>query len=104
MTLPPRPPSPPSGPPYGMNFSRRRLAQPAPPLPAATSITASSMNFMRPQPSSKQKSPGLPGLLLAAAAPRLHSGRLDAHCLTPERTLGGVADPAIDQREQRVVL
>jgi hypothetical protein len=29
-----------------MSFSRRKLAQPAPPLPAATSIVASSTNFM----------------------------------------------------------
>jgi hypothetical protein len=29
-----------------MNFSRRKLTQPAPPLPAATSMVASSMNFM----------------------------------------------------------
>jgi hypothetical protein len=46
QTLPPRPPSPPLGPPKGMNFSRRKLTQPAPPSPAATSITASSTNFM----------------------------------------------------------
>src|SRR5579859_101115 len=45
-TLPPRPPSPPSGPPRGTYFSRRKLAEPSPPLPACTSIFASSMNFM----------------------------------------------------------
>src|SRR3546814_17258704 len=44
--LPPRPPSPPSGPPLGMNFSRRKLAAPLPPLPATTSMVASSTNFM----------------------------------------------------------
>ncbi|CFN77682.1 Uncharacterised protein [Bordetella pertussis] len=44
--LPPRPPSPPSGPPLGMNFSRRKLATPLPPLPAMTSMVASSTNFM----------------------------------------------------------
>ncbi len=32
--LAPSPPSPPSGPPRGTYFSRRRLAQPSPPLPA----------------------------------------------------------------------
>src|SRR5688572_5175117 len=47
MMLPPRPPSPPSGPPRGTNFSRRKEALPLPPLPAMTSIFASSKNFMR---------------------------------------------------------
>src|ERR1700740_1697341 len=45
-TLPPRPPSPPSGPPKGTNFSRRKLTQPRPPLPACTFRVASSTNFM----------------------------------------------------------
>src|SRR6185437_14913165 len=45
-TLPPSPPSPPLGPPNGMNFSRRKLAQPSPPLPACTLMMASSTNFM----------------------------------------------------------
>src|SRR3990172_1992851 len=44
--LPPWPPSPPSGPPRGTNFSRLKWATPFPPLPAWTSILASSMNFM----------------------------------------------------------
>src|SRR3954467_14604747 len=43
--LPPRPPSPPSGPPRGTNFSRRKEALPSPPLPAITSMRASSKNF-----------------------------------------------------------
>src|SRR6185312_4663806 len=38
--------SPPSGPPSGMNFSRRKLAQPLPPSPALTVIRTSSTNFM----------------------------------------------------------
>src|SRR4051794_38821531 len=42
MTLPPRPPLPPSGPPSGLNFSRCTLAQPLPPLPAATCSTTRS--------------------------------------------------------------
>jgi hypothetical protein len=46
VTLPPSPPSPPSGPPKGTNFSRRKLTQPRPPLPATTLIFASSTNFM----------------------------------------------------------
>src|ERR1700750_396830 len=45
-TLPPRPPSPPSGPPKGTNFSRRKLTQPRPPLPAWTLSLASSTNFI----------------------------------------------------------
>src|SRR6187402_1062133 len=44
--LPPRPPSPPSGPPRGTNFSRLMEALPSPPLPAMTSIFASSKNFI----------------------------------------------------------
>src|SRR5712692_9505344 len=44
--LPPRPPSPPSGPPRGTYFSRRKDAEPSPPLPAMTSIFASSKNFI----------------------------------------------------------
>src|SRR5882672_12248281 len=47
--LPPRPPSPPSGPPRGMNFSRLNEAMPSPPLPAWTSMVASSTNFMEVQ-------------------------------------------------------
>src|SRR5712672_2275978 len=45
-TPPPSPPSPPSGPPKGTNFSRRKLTQPRPPLPACTLSLASSTNFM----------------------------------------------------------
>src|ERR1700691_4222727 len=46
QTLPPSPPSPPSGPPKGTNFSRRKLTQPRPPLPACTLSLASSTNFI----------------------------------------------------------
>src|SRR5258706_7454017 len=45
-TLPQWPPSPRCGPPLGMSRSRRNVAAPSPPLPACTSIFASSMNFM----------------------------------------------------------
>ena len=38
VDVPPPPPSPPSGPPNGMNFSRRKLTMPRPPLPAWTLI------------------------------------------------------------------
>src|SRR5689334_23960673 len=44
--LPPLPPLPPSGPPFGMNFSRRKLTTPLPPLPALTVMTASSTNMV----------------------------------------------------------
>src|SRR3954462_5398870 len=44
--LPPRPPSPPSGPPMGTYFSRRNDGLPSPPLPAMTSMRASSKNFI----------------------------------------------------------
>jgi len=37
---------PPSGPPRGINFSRLKLKQPLPPLPASTLIIASSTNLM----------------------------------------------------------
>ena len=59
VTLPPLPPSPPSGPPKGTNFSRRKLTQPRPPLPAWTRIFASSTNFMEmPWPVASNKKPG----------------------------------------------
>src|SRR5512134_2997174 len=104
MTLPPRPPSPPSGPPIGMNFSRRKLAQPAPPLPAAMSMTTSSTNFMAlPGATEKRKSPGAPGLRLPLARV-VRSGRVDRHGLAAQRTLGGETDAAVDQSEQRVIL
>ena len=40
------PPSPPSGPPRGTYFSRRRLEQPSPPLPACNSIWTRSTNIL----------------------------------------------------------
>src|SRR5207248_10942146 len=47
---PPLPPSPPEGPPRGTNFSRRNATAPAPPSPAFTKISASSMNCMAFRP------------------------------------------------------
>src|SRR5579862_368799 len=44
-TSPPSPPSPPSGPPFGTNFSRRKLSPPSPPLPAARWMCARSLNI-----------------------------------------------------------
>src|SRR5581483_9997893 len=46
-TSPPRPPSPPSGPPFGTNFSRRKLSPPSPPRPASTWMRARSWNTAR---------------------------------------------------------
>jgi hypothetical protein len=37
-----------------MNFSRRKLTHPAPPLPAATSMMASSTNFTMENPEKKK--------------------------------------------------
>src|SRR5690606_6048817 len=94
--LPPRPPSPPSGPPFGMNFSRRNDATPLPPLPAVTSMRASSMNFMVTK---KPRAAGLP------AAPRGASlQRVDADGAAIARPLDRELHPAVDQREQGVVL
>src|SRR2546423_5120654 len=45
ITSPPRPPSPPSGPPFGTNFSRRKLTQPRPPLPACAKTLIRSTNM-----------------------------------------------------------
>src|SRR5580698_2516196 len=47
ITLPPSPPSPPEGPPRGTPSSRRNAAEPSPPSPALTWMTASSMNGTR---------------------------------------------------------
>src|SRR3569623_2076263 len=40
MMSPPLPPLPPLGPPYSMNFSRRKLPAPGPPAPERTKILA----------------------------------------------------------------
>ena len=46
MMSPPLPPSPPSGPPYSMNFSRRKLTAPGPPAPERMKILAWSRKCM----------------------------------------------------------
>src|SRR3546814_413141 len=46
MTSPPLPPLPPSGPPYSMNFSRRKETAPGPPAPERMKIFAWSRNCM----------------------------------------------------------
>src|SRR4029077_15241774 len=45
FTFPPRPPSPPSGPPFGTNFSRRKLTDPRPPFPACAKTFIRSTNM-----------------------------------------------------------
>src|SRR5207244_11853830 len=45
ITSPPRPPTPPSGPPFGTNFSRRKLTHPRPPFPARTKTLIRSTNI-----------------------------------------------------------
>src|SRR5579863_9458101 len=62
-TLPPSPPSPPSGPPKGTNFSRRKLTEPRPPLPACTLSLASSTNFIA-DIGVQRKTPVVPGFPL----------------------------------------
>src|ERR1700731_1846541 len=74
-TLPPRPPSPPSGPPNGTNFSRRKLTQPRPPLPAWTLTFASSVNFMWGGPGIKR------GSRFGLAPPRCDSEHAPAAAL-----------------------
>src|SRR5206468_2542167 len=46
ITSPPRPPSPPSGPPFGTNFSRRKLTLPRPPFPACAKTLTRSTNIL----------------------------------------------------------
>src|SRR5688572_2734178 len=106
-----------------MNFSRRKLAQPAPPLPAAISITTSSTNFMafacdcegacsavkahiteQCDAETKTKKPRRAGASSATSARLERSGRVHRHGLTALRALDGKRDAAVDQREQRVVL
>src|SRR5579864_2979932 len=74
--LPPWPPSPPSGPPKGMNFSRRKLVLPRPPLPACTFKRASSTNFMIGP--LKQKPRPAPGFGGTVRRPQPTSGALGA--------------------------
>src|SRR5690606_29487649 len=101
-----------------MNFSRRKLTVPFPPRPASTRISASSTNFTaasgaRPRGlsgsarrgartrSPRRKKPRRAGL----STPRSPRGSVrqdaDVHALL--RTLRLERDPAVRQREQRVV-
>src|SRR3990170_3153128 len=100
--LPPRPPSPPSGPPRGMYFSRLKLTAPLPPLPAWTSILASSMNFMRVTAVSGApiKKPYREDRALPSSAGLC---RDDVHGIPVVRTLHVELDLARDFGKQRVV-
>src|SRR5690606_3211716 len=93
-TLPPSPPSPPSGPPRGMNFSRRKLTQPLPPLPACTWMSASSTNFIG-------KRPAGPGPCGTRLKPR--SVRYDVDVRAALRPLGSEHDATWSGREQSVI-
>src|SRR5258708_39944140 len=97
--LPPRPPSPPSGPPRGIDRSRRKDAEPSPPLPATISIFASSKNFM----GANEKAPCEDGALSRSEEP---SGlrRLDRHRALLLGAVLGVLHLAGHEREERVVL
>src|ERR1700704_3780551 len=96
-TLPPRPPSPPFGPPLGTYRSRRNVAAPSPPLPACTSIFASSMNFM----CTNEKA--LPQLDRALPVSGSGLSRLYAYGFLVPFALDAILDLAGDAREQRVV-
>src|SRR5687767_71766 len=100
QTLPPWPPSPPSGPPNGTNFSRRKPTAPRPPWPARTFTIASSTNFIFCLPP-KRKTPAGPGSFSESRGPSLL--RQDAYEGAPLGALLPELDPAVLQREQRVV-
>jgi hypothetical protein len=80
-----------------MNFSRLKLAQPSPPLPAWTSMMDSSTNFMVV----KIKRPCRSGRAFVLNS--LASGGNDAHRLAAVRALLGELDAPRDPCEQCVV-
>src|SRR6185369_11354407 len=110
MMLPPRPPSPPSGPPRGTNFARRNEADPSPPLPATTSILASSKNFISgdspsalfSSPRNEKAPPERRGSFVFRRASGLR--RLHRHGGLLLRAVLAVLHLAGDEREERVVL
>src|SRR5690606_27033656 len=98
--LPPRPPSPPSGPPRGTCFSRLKLTAPSPPLPACTSIRASSMNFIRGgrfAPAMETKKPYRRDRAWVSGTGL--GDRYDAHRVALFRALVAETDDALDFRE-----
>src|SRR6056297_217377 len=117
MTLPPSPPSPPSGPPRSMYFSRRKLRQPLPPLPAKTLMVASSTNFITWIPlradtrrqhwsryprAAQKKAPSVDEASGLATGSALRAGYL--HKLAPVGATGDEFDFSVGRREQRVIL
>ena len=64
---PPRPPSPPSGPPFGTNFSRRKLRPPSPPRPALTRILGAIVEHAHPSSTPAPVSPRSPASRAAKA-------------------------------------
>ena len=74
----------------GMNFSRRKLAQPSPPLPACDVDRGFVENSWRVD-GQKQKSPGDPGLSRGVGVSG--SGRADAHGLLVARALDREVTP-----------
>src|SRR3989442_1488625 len=84
-----------------MYFSRRKVAAPSPPLPACTSILASSMNFML----CKQKSPIGDDRALAGVGYRLRRSLFcyDAHGVVAVRAAHRVVHLTRDARIERVV-
>src|SRR5690242_11748226 len=99
--LPPRPPSPPSGPPRGTYFARWNEAEPSPPLPAITSMRASSKNFI--VPSLKRKSPVRRRGSFGCEEPLLLD-RLDRHDRLAPGAVLRVLHVARLHREEGVVL
>src|SRR3569623_111127 len=55
MMSPPLPPLPPLGPPYSMNFSRRKLTAPGPPAPERTKILAWSRKCISALPGRQRR-------------------------------------------------
>jgi hypothetical protein len=89
-----------------MNFSRRNEALPSPPLPAATSMVASSMNFTIR--TLKRKSPAASGRAFHIRFCRERPGALAGHRLDADdaavlRAFDIELDRPGHQREQRVV-
>src|SRR5690606_8968766 len=85
-----------------MNFSRRKLATPLPPLPAMTSMVASSTNFIS-NPEAKKPCRMRQGFCRAGNGVPLLCGH-DRHDLLVQRALEAELNLAVDQREQGVIL
>ena len=75
----------PPGPPFGTYFSRRHATMPSPPSPAATSISASSMNCTAATSPDKEKGPNGPGR--STVKQRAYAGGTTEICLRSRRVL-----------------